>query len=410
MSRATLLFILLSMVGCTSQPMSPRTSEAFDITPAWPTKADGEGEGDYPDIELGDDDDDATARPMEFRRTDELFGFTEPPGDVVYLPGEFEPADSMMVAWTEGDAWEARLVAAALPYIKVRVVTPTSKLDRIGRALFIDHEISEEQIATIDFITEEDLGRPIPTSVWMRDFGPLAVVTQDYGHRLIDFAYYDHRPKDDGLPTFLGDYWGLPVSRPMLQLEGGNIQSNGRGTCVVSQWAVTQNVNAFGEEYGEGYVKQTLGDYLGCETTIIVPRLAREGTGHVDMYVHITGPDTVLVGEYTTDQDAANKRITDEGAQILADAGFTVTRIPMPTPTPRPGDEEVFRSYTNALAVNDGVLVPTYRSDTTYEERALEIFQEAYPTRTIVTLPADDIIVHGGAIHCSTMSVGNVPE
>ncbi len=400
-SRTSVLFVFLVFGGC----VTPATTSSSGTPRSAAPKADGEEEeGDYlgPDIVLGDDDDDVVMPPA---RDEATYGYTDPPGDIAYLPGEFERADSMLVSWSELDEWEARLIANALPYIKVRVVTPSDQIDGIRIMLNTDYGVVERQFADIDFITENELDGALPMTVWMRDFGPLATVLETGGHRLIDFRYHDARVADDGLPTRLANYWQLPVSRPQLQIEGGNIQSNGSGTCVVTEYATERNIAVYGADFGEEHVKSTLRDYLGCWNTVVVPRLSGEGTGHVDMYVHITGRDTVLVGEYTTEQDQDNAHRTNEGARLLEEAGFTVTRIPMPTPVGR-----TFRSYTNALAVNDGVLVPVYPSDLTYEERALEIFRDAYPGRTIVPLAADDVIVDGGAIHCSTMSIGNVPE
>ncbi len=393
MNSARLLCVLIvTSAGCNAAAAGgtgPVRAGANGGLPAYETEAERRAKADGVD----DERDEAT------------YGYTEAPGDVWYLPGEFESADSMLVGWAGRDAWEGRLVAAALPYIKVRVVTPSQDLELV-RGVLTDLGVDEDAIGRIDWITEQEVGgNAILDTVWMRDYGPLVPITNEYGHRLVDFRYYGERLLDDALPTRLGNYWGLPVSRPQMELEGGNIQANGSGTCVVSRRAVEQNLAAFGENFGEDYVKDTLRDYLACQTTVIVPRLEREGTGHVDMYVHLTGTDTALVGEYTTDQDEANKAVTDEGAQILTDAGFTVTRVPMPTP-----DGTVFRSYTNALAINDAVLVPVYPSDTAGEETALDAFRAAYPNREIVTLDADQIIRAGGAIHCTTMSIGNVPE
>jgi agmatine deiminase len=326
------------------------------------------------------------------------YGFTDVPGDVDVLPGEFEPAERMLVGWAGQDSWEQKLVAAAAPHIAVDVVTSSDRVDEVRQSL-LDAGMSAEQLARIEFITDATLGITTPLdSVWMRDFGPLAVRTTDGGQRIIDFRYYWGRFQDDALPTRLAQLWSVPVSRPRMELEGGNIQSNGRGTCVTTTRAVEQNEAAFTAD--EAYVKDTLRDYLGCRTTLIVPRLVGEGTGHVDMFVHLVDVDTALVGEYDAADDPTNADITDRAAETLADAGFDVTRIPMPS-----NADGVYRSYTNALAVNDAVMVPVYADAQTHEEAALDVYRLVYPDREIIPLRADDIIYSGGAIHCTTMSI-----
>ncbi len=362
--------------------------------------------GDDDGIE-DDDDDDIEAVVVD-----------PPPEDLWYMPGEFEPADSMLVAipasQTAMHTFEAGLIAGALPYIQVRVVTESDFVDEIRLALWHDYGIGDE--AGIDYITEADLGAAGSDTVWMRDFGPLVPMTFGGGHRIVDFGYAPSDPRrrnDDALPKRLGEYWDVPTSTAPLDLEGGNFQTNGQGICVVSQRAVEQNTEWYGDENGEAYVRQVLFDYLGCMQTLIVPRLAAESTGHIDMYIHITGPWSVIVGQYTVEQHGTNRRIQDHAAQILAEAGFTVTRIPMPTPTLEVVDYNrvwVFRSYTNALPVNGAILVPVYTTDTFFEERAFEVFHEAYPDRVIVPVIADEVIRYGGAIHCTTMSIGDVPE
>ena len=80
---------------------------------------------------------------------------------------------------------------------------------------------------------------------------------------------------------------------------------------------------------------------------------------------------------------------------------ITALRIPMPSNA----GHSVFRSYTNALAVNDRVLVPVYDEDSRFEATALDVFETAYPGRTIVPVDSDEIIYWSGAIHCVTMTV-----
>ncbi len=406
MQRVTFL-LCVAAIGCATQQTSAVPVNGRPQAIGEGGKADGD-----------DDDDDATIVASDDDTTRELYGYTDAPGDVWYVPGEFEPTDSMLVAWpgTYQNDWEAALVANALRYIRVRIVTPAENVEAIRATLFVEHDVSDDALAEIDWITEEDLGGPTPRHVWMRDFGPLVAFTAGAGRRIIDFGYDPiERPEDNALPTRLASYWDLPVSRPPFELEGGNFQSNGQGICVVSTRAVTQNQGELDDERAEEQVRTIMTDYLNCGTTLIVPRLAREGTGHIDMYVHLTGAATAIVGEYTEEQDPDNKTITDEGATILENAGFSVTRIPMPTPEKLVDDDgilvgEVFRSYTNALAINDAVLVPVYPSDTAGEETALATFGDHYPGRVLVPLDADEIIDYGGAIHCTTMSIGDVPE
>ncbi len=390
MQRVSFL-ALVAAIGCATQQTSAVPINGRPQAIGESGKADGDDDDD-------DDDDSFDTVVVD-----------PPPGDLWFMPGEFESTDSMLVSIPASQTalhdWEVALVASSLPYIKVRVVTSSDFAEAIRATLFVEWGVSDDQLAEIDFITEADLGANGADTVWMRDFGPLVPVTYGDGRRIIDFGYHATLPDDDAMPRRLGDYWGVPTSTAPLDLEGGNFQSNSHGICIVSERAVAQNAKWCGDSDCEAYVKQVLFDYLSCTNTVIVPRLEGEGTGHIDMYIHVTGVWSVIVGEYTEEQSPANKLITDQAAEMLAEIGFTVTRIPMPTPA-----GEVFRSYTNALAVNGAVLIPVYTTDNVFEETALEVFHAAYPDRVLVPIVADAVIQYGGAVHCTTMSIGNVPE
>jgi agmatine/peptidylarginine deiminase len=66
---------------------------------------------------------------------------------------------------------------------------------------------------------------------------------------------------------------------------------------------------------------------------------------------------------------------------------------------------QVFRTYTNAVALNGVVLVPVYRQHQTGRGAALRTFRQAFPGRAIVPIESDGIADLAGAVHCMTMQV-----
>jgi agmatine deiminase len=322
----------------------------------------------------------------------EYYGFTAPPSGSVVLPGEFEKASEVMLGWGNG-AWQLEeflvdLARAAAEESGVTVVVPGQ-----GAASWVSAALAE---GGVDMDAVELLVAQID-SVWMRDYGPL-VVRGPGGQVVIDPRYYWGRWADDFFPTALAWHRSLPVSRPPIEMEGGNLLSDGAGRCVTTEALIAQNSHL---GYTAADVRKILRDYFGCEVTAIVPPLFGEGTGHVDMLVHITGPGEVMVGRYTTAQDSVNAARLDTAASRLSAAGFWVTRVPMP----RNDNRTVWRTYTNSLAVNDSVLVPVYGEDRSRENEALSRFAQAYPGREIVPIDADEIIYWSGAVHCVAMSV-----
>lgn len=320
------------------------------------------------------------------------YGFTNPPAVPGAVAGEFEPISNFYIGWGSG-AWENEqffvdVIKSAATEVPVTIIVPDQQtanaldedLSRVGA----DTGAVTYLIFTLD-------------SIWMRDYGPLAAATDSGAVNIIDPRYYWGRWMDDYFPTALAGALSAPVARPPIEMEGGNFQSDGAGHCVATDAHVERNV-AFG--YDAQDIKDLFAAYYGCKTTTLVPALLGEGTGHVDMSVHVTGPLEVIVGSYPVNEDATNAARLDRAAAMLQADGFTVRRVGMPFNSSR----SVFRSYTNALAVNGKVLVPVYDEDTRFEAAALAVFKQAYPDRQIVPINSDSIIQWAGAIHCVTMT------
>src|SRR5258708_5689551 len=87
--------------------------------------------------------------------------------------------------------------------------------------------------------------------IWIRDFGAEVLLTPDGTFQFVDMGYYSgpragcaatpdqmpQRPSDDVSPTRFAPNLlsGVDVFRPMLRTEGGNLQTDGQGTCVHMQ-------------------------------------------------------------------------------------------------------------------------------------------------------------------------------
>lgn len=320
------------------------------------------------------------------------YSFTSAPTDVSYLPAESDPAQALLIGWPSGvtglSSYFAKMIKAAAPYVSTTVVYVDSSYSysQLSSALYQEGVDTNE----INFV-KMDLD-----TIWIRDYGPLLVRTKSGGYRVIDLRYYYGRWYDDVVPTKLAKAWNLKVSRPPIEAEGGNLQSDGAGRCITTDMILYQNYS-----YTASDVRSIFKKYLGCQTTVILPSLYGEDTGHVDMYVTITGPKEAIVGQYSASDDPTNAKVVDKGASMLKSAGFTVRRIPMPA-----NWDGNFRSYTNSLAVGKVVLVPVYSDDTRYESKALSVFKKAYPYHKIVPIESSQIITWAGAIHCVTMTLG----
>jgi agmatine deiminase len=304
------------------------------------------------------------------------------------MPGEWEPVSDLLLAWDPGlEDFFVEVIAAALGQARITMaINHASEADDIDRAL---------TAAGLEVEDIELLVAPVQ-SIWVRDFGPLVVELADGRRRVNDLHYFAGEDEDrfPALMTALrwSDWQRAEV--PLL-MEGGNLLSDGRGRCVTTDAALES-----GDGADADLLKRLLRRYFGCTRTVILPALEREPTGHVDMYVTITGAGRALVGRYHPDDDPENARRLERAAAMMRRAGFSVTRIPMPA-----NDDGVFRTYTNAAAINGVVLVPIYPEDVGDEVEALALFAAAYPDRHVVPIDASAVITLDGAVHCATMTI-----
>lgn len=260
-------------------------------------------------------------------------------------------------------------------------------------------------------------------TVWARDWAPQGALTNEGAMRFLDFNYYPQRSSDDSVPRALAK--ALKVDRVSVPVynEGGNFMNNSRGDCLMTT-RVT-DANRRGQVLGDmildrDQIAAYYRDFGGCRRVVIMDRLPFEGTGHIDMWGKFLNDDTVIVNQISDSQIQQNARphgqegvikiqkFLEARARQIEDLGFTVIRMPMPLPDL---DNEVFRSYTNALVVNDTMIVPRYthlveadRMIAVYEQQARQIYEAA--GYRVQFIDADELIAMGGAIHCVTMQLG----
>lgn len=311
------------------------------------------------------------------------------------LPGEFEPAERLLIAWDDSLArFLLDIMNAAWDEVPITVLLAPEQsdngLDYVLRQLGLDPQAVER--------VRVPMG-----SVWIRDFGPMVVRAAGGKRQIVDFGYQLDDDEDvlpGALASALWPHW--TVQRSALELEGGNVQSDGRGRCVTTA-GYAEGLDAQARAAARRLLAE-LRDRLGCQTIAVVPPLHGEPTGHVDMFATITGPGEIIVGRYEPADDAENAVRLDRTAIILRRAGFQVRRLPMPDHA-----DGVFRSYTNSLAVNGVVIVPVYPEAAAGEDEAFAVFRAAYPGRRIVPVVASDIITLYGAVHCATLTIAAPP-
>ena len=240
-------------------------------------------------------------------------------------------------------------------------------------------------------------------SPWIRDFGPLLVETSAGRPRWLDAEYYEGRSEDDAAPGRLARLFGARLEPLRFKLEGGAIVSDGHGLCVMT----TPSWNGAGMGIAPRSAVDDALHQLGCASLAVVPALQHDPTQHVDMFVQFVGPRVALVAEVApTDSFEDHLRMelavaTMRAAAKAMGSELTVYRVPLPVI-----DELSYRTYINGLQFNGLFLVPTYVDvDPASERAALASLREAMPGVDVVPIPALDIVLLDGAVHCISLAI-----
>jgi agmatine/peptidylarginine deiminase len=234
-------------------------------------------------------------------------------------------------------------------------------------------------------------------TIWIRDYGPVLFYNQYNNLTVFDPLYFKHRNFDDNMPYHFAKRFHLNYIKSDLRIEGGNLLSNGKGKCIVSDKVLKYNkLKTLQEELG----------VVGCKNIIIMKSLKYDRTQHIDMWLFILDEYTVIMGIYETYQDLQDHNIMLENYHILKENEFTILLMPMPSHCHNgtdkcPIEDYVSRSYMNVLPLNDEIIVPVYNLDKKYEKEALYKWHK-YTKKKIIPVEADLIIRDHGAIHCIT--------
>lgn len=380
----------------------------------------------------------------------DLYGFTDPPEGKFRFPSEYEQTAGVILGWPSYGCSVPELteiIRNAIQYANVWVMVsdfyrPTAISCLRSRGF------SDKDLALINFVNVT------VDTIWDRDYGPEILNAEDGSKMLIDMSYYPgltancatirNRPNDDASPTRLDqrgiDKWTLPLYRPQLRAEGGNLQTDGNGTCFRLR-RDTLLQNQFSEwRYTEEELNAVYSAYYNCNVVVLEslqPFRGQRNIDHIDMFMTVISPTKILLGQYDPDDDPVNAAILDQNAATLEAYGYTVVRIPQPkhyctvhrttTCQASPGDarecsvagtDVVWATYANSIRIGNSVLVPVYHdvpasmADTiaAQEAEALDTFQREldieYGEGAVQVIPivSDSLIPCLGSLHCITMT------
>jgi agmatine deiminase len=274
---------------------------------------------------------------------------------------------------------------------------------------------------------------------WARDTGPTFVVDDRGGRRGVDWRFnawgghhgglYASWEQDDRFAAEVLEIEGADRYRAPIVLEGGAIHVDGEGTVLTTEECLL-NPNR-NPELSREQLEQALCDHLGAEKVLWLGRgvYEDETDGHVDNLACFARPGVILLTWSEDESDPQHAISRDALARLEAatDARgrhFEVLRLPSPGPLsttaeeaagvkvlagsrPRRAGDRLAASYANFYLANERVILPLL--DERYDERVSEILGHCFPEREVVGVPAREILLGGGNIHCITQQIPAVP-
>lgn len=346
------------------------------------------------------------------------------------MPGEFELHAGCWMAWPERtDNWRdgAAPAQAAFAAVASAIAASEPVTMAVSDAQFERcRSLLPAAVRVVEVSTDD---------AWMRDTGPTFVIDGRGGRRGVDWHFnawggdtgglYSSWERDDRVAAKVLEVEGADRYRAPLVLEGGAIHVDGEGTVLsTEQCLLNPNRNP---DLSQAQVEVALREYLGAERIVWLDRgvFEDETDGHVDNLACFARPGLVLLTWSEDESDPQHEISFQARARLEAETDargrpLEIVTLPSPGPLtataaeaegvepvpgtkPRHGGDRLAASYVNFYLGNSRIVFPLL--DERFDAEAAAILGRCFPAREIVGVPAREILLGGGNIHCITQQV-----
>jgi agmatine deiminase len=354
--------------------------------------------------------------------------FTSTPrADGFAMPAEFGPHSGTWMLWPQRpDNWRLGAKPAQKAFAAVARAIAQFEPVTVG--------VNHNQYAHARAVLPPEV-RVVELSnndAWMRDVGPTFLCNAEGELAGIDWIFnawgglynglYFPWDLDDAVAAKVLEIERVPRYRAPIVLEGGAIHVDGEGTCITTEECLLSP----GRNPGltKAQIEEVLKAYLNVEKVLWIPRgvFNDETSGHVDNLACFLAPAQVAL-TWTDDRSDPQYERSAEAEAFLAsqtDARgrpLKIHKIHQPGPIlitpeeaegvdqvagtlPRQAGDRLAASYVNFYFCNRAAIVPTF--DDPHDAAALETLRTLLPGRQVVGVPAREILLGGGNIHCIT--------
>lgn len=350
-----------------------------------------------------------------------------PLADGFFMPAEWAPHSGTWMIWPERpDNW--RLGAKPAQATFARVAETIAETDPVTMCVSpAQYQNARRALSPAVRVVEMTTN-----DSWMRDSGPTCLVDGKGHVRGVDWVFnawggldgglYFPWDQDDLVAQKVLGIEGLDRYRAPIVLEGGSIHVDGEGTLLTTEECLlnpNRNPGLSKEE-----IEEHLKTYLGIRHTIWIDRgvFNDETSGHVDNMACFARPGVVLLTWTDDTTDPQYERSKDalvrlSKAKDAKGRALDVIKLHQPGPLfetaeeaesvdhvegtqPRVAGTRLAGSYVNFYIANGAIVLPLL--DPEYDGAAMEMLAKVFPDRKVKGVPAREILLGGGNIHCVT--------
>ncbi len=199
-------------------------------------------------------------------------------------------------------------------------------------------------------------------------------------------------------------------NRQNFVLEGGSIESDGKGTILTtSHCLLAPNRNS---TMNRIEIERYLKDCFGANHILWLDNgsLAGDDTdSHVDTLARLAPGDTII---YTGCQNPDDEHYNDlmcmadqlRGFRTRQGLPYHLIELPLPDPVFDNDGNRLPATYANYLVSDSTVLMPTY-GQPQKDLLASQMLQISFPDHKIIPVDCDALIQQHGSLHCATMQL-----
>ena len=335
-------------------------------------------------------------------------------------PAEWERHDATWIAWPHHEPdWPGKF--GPIPWVYAEIARVLAEHEQVH--ILCHDEAVEEQAWHCLQMHEVKKSRyhlhRCPTDrVWLRDSAPTAVHAKDGSVELVNWdfnawAKYENFALDRRIGAVMAEHTELtrresvrPDGKGRVVLEGGGIETDGRGTMLVTEEWLLSDVQVRNPGLGRADYERIFADELGIAHTIWLGEgcVGDDTHGHVDDIARFVAPGVLVLAHEEDPADENHRRSLDNlqrlsGAKDAAGEPIRTVTLPCPRPVVMDG-ARLPASYANFYIANGVVLVPTFNDPA--DRIALHTLAELLPGRQVTGIHAVDLVWGLGTIHCLT--------